>query len=182
MGSLREIAKSCYQFSRARSWVVATGAWLIGAVALAQGDPVPVPSDSHNAASIYMDKIRDTEKRVSQLLEQARNKKDVIKLNCVQDKLVQVRSHLIVAEQSMASFDSAPDQKEKAHASSRVEILSEKVGVLRTEAENCIGEEASYVGKTETSMEVESSVPQEDPTRSDSTLEVGLAPAASPFL
>lgn len=189
MATLRPIVKSCRKSGRTRMWFVTTGALLVGALAIAQ-DNTPTTltpaNDSLTQANSYMSKMRDTEKRVTQIMEQARNKKDIVKLGCVNDKLVQVRSHLIVADQSMSAFNAAAEQgdkDEKSHALSRVAILYEKVLVLRTEAENCIGEEASYVGKTQIDVEIDSSVPEEDPTQFGvPILEVVMAPAASPFI
>ena len=46
----------------------------------------------------------DVLKRIQTLQDQAKREKDIIRLNCVTDKLVQVRVNLNIAEQSMASL------------------------------------------------------------------------------
>jgi hypothetical protein len=133
----------------------------------------------------YMSKMRDTQRRVASLQDQARKQQDVIKLNCVDDKLVRVRGHLAVADQSMAALNTAvtrADDGARQHEFTRLSILHQKVLVLGTEAEGCIGEDVSYVGATKVDIEVDPAVPEEDPTQPLLPLpDVSRPPEASPF-
>jgi hypothetical protein len=144
------------------------------------------PQETLTQANEYMTKIRSTEARVSLLKEQAQKKKDVIKFTCVNDKLIRVRVHLSVADQSMAGLNSAlarSDAGGRQHEFTRVTILYEKVLVLGTEAENCIGEDASYVGKTTVDVEIDPNIPDDDPTNPQLPLpDVTRPPEASPFV
>ncbi|MFM9469817.1 hypothetical protein ACKI1K_44555, partial [Streptomyces scabiei] len=88
---------------------------------------------------------------IVQLQELAKKQKDIIKLNCTNDKLLQVKGHLALTDQAMANLNEAmakADDDARKHEFTRVTILYQKVLVLGTEAENCIGEDLSYVGAT----------------------------------
>src|SRR5438105_2063675 len=54
-----------------------------------------------------MQSIQNALKRVQQLQELARKQNDIIKLNCVNDKVVQIRAVLNIAETSMGELNEA---------------------------------------------------------------------------
>jgi hypothetical protein len=95
-------------------------------------------------------------KRVLALRETARKEKDVLKLNCVNEKLLQVKQLLNIADEAeteLATAIAANDDDERYHQFSRVTISQEKVSGLRDEAEGCIGEDLTYVGETKVDVE-----------------------------
>ena len=107
-------------------------------------------------------------KRVQTLQDQSKREKDIIRLNCVTDKVVQVRVNLNIAEQSMAGLQESiakADEGERTHEFTRLTIVNQKVLVLGAEAENCIGEDLSFVGATRVDVEVDPNIPQYDPTQ-----------------
>jgi hypothetical protein len=167
---------------------VATGALARQAVTPAMPPPQPTMSiaDMTAQAGEYMGKIRQTESRITVLQDHAKKKRDMVKLNCVNDKLTQVRGHVTVANQSMTSLKAAiaaNDDGGRQHEFTRVTIIHQKVMVLGTEAENCIGDEASYVGATKVDVEIDPNIPDEDPTQPQLPLpDVTRPPAASPFV
>ena len=62
-------------------------------------------------------------------------------------------------------------------------VQSVLVVTLGTEAEQCIGEDVSYVGQTTVDVEIDPSIPPEDPTQPDLPLpNVQRPPEASPFV
>jgi hypothetical protein len=142
-------------------------------------------ADTVSQARDYMNKMQDTQKRVLTLQDQAKKKKDVLKLNCVNDRLTQLRGHLTVADQSMSALNGAvsrSDDGARSHEFTRLTILYQKVLVLGTEAENCIGEDVSYVGATKVDVEIDPSIPNEDPTQPPLPLPDPTRPAeATPF-
>jgi hypothetical protein len=134
----------------------------------------------------YMAKIKGAEARVTKLQDDARKKKDVIKLNCVSDKLTQIKGHVIVANQTNSSLTVALSRNNAPagqHEFTRMTIIFQKVTVLGTEAENCIGEDASYVGDTRVDVEIDPNIPDSDPTEPQLPLpDVSRPPEASPFV
>ena len=84
------------------------------------------------------------------------------------DKVVQVRVNISIAEQSMAALQEAvtrADEGERTHEFTRLTIVNQKVQVLGAEAENCIGEDLSFVGATKVDIEIDPNIPQYDPTQ-----------------
>ncbi len=124
-------------------------------------------------------------KRIGALQDTARKQKDIIKLNCVSDKLVQAKVNVSIADQAMTSLQehvARADEGGRTHEFTRLTIINQKVTVLGAEAENCIGEDLSFVGATRVDLDVDPNIPQTDPTQPPvpvSTIE--RPPAASTF-
>jgi hypothetical protein len=176
--------------------LVLPGALLVGGTAaLARRADAPDPmatintvgtQESVQQANDYMTKLRATETRITKLQDQARAKRDVIKLNCVSDKLVQLKGHLKLANTSNVNLQTAVsrgDEAARRHELTRMTIIYQKGVVLGTEAENCVGEDASYVGETRVDVEIDPNIPDEDPTEPQLPLpDVTRPPEASPFV
>src|SRR5262245_43413870 len=62
------------------------------------------PNEMMTQGREYVEKMNETLKRIQTLQETARKQKDIIKLNCVTDKLVQTKVNLNIAEQAMQSL------------------------------------------------------------------------------
>jgi hypothetical protein len=178
--------------NRRRFWAVPLVLFTAGA-ALAQGGDVDLkkgaslsPQQTVTEAHDYQTKMRATQLRVEKLVDTARKQKDVIKLNCVNDKMVRIRGHMTVADQTMASLDTAIGRNDggaRQHEFTRLIILFQKVQVLGTEAENCIGEDVSYVGDTKVEVEIDPNIPDDDPTQPLLPVpDVNRPPEASPFV
>ena len=141
------------------------------------------PQATLDAAKDAQGKMQDTLRRIVQLQELAKKQKDIIKLNCVNDKLTQVKGHLAVSDTSMNSLNEAvakSDDDGRKHEYTRVSILYQKVLVLGTEAENCIGEDLSYVGAVKVTVDIDPTIPQADVTAFDfPSLDTSRPPVAS---
>jgi hypothetical protein len=168
---------------------------LFASVAIAQGGDTGVdlnkgarlsPGETSSQSRELVSKMKTTQKRIQVLYDRARKQKDVIKLNCVTDKLERVRAHMAVVDQSLAALDTAisrGDDGERQHEFRRISIVYEKVSVLGTEAENCIGEDVSYVGDTKVEVEIDPNIPDDDPTQPSLPIpDVTRPPEASPFV
>ncbi len=115
-----------------------------------------------NQSKDYFRAMGDIIKRIQTLQDQAKREKDIIRLNCVTDKLVQARVNVNIAEQSMATMQESigrNDEGEQTHEFTRLTIVNQKVTVLGAEAENCIGEDLSFVGATRVDVEVDPNIP-----------------------
>jgi hypothetical protein len=180
-----------------RLLVVAPIALFVGGVAIAQGGDAVLgqgdslsPQAALTQARDYLSKMKETHNRVRGLQDRARRKKDVLMLNCVNDKSVQITGHLAVADneaggtiQRINAAVAGDTKYDRKHEFTRMTILYQKVVVLGTEAENCIGEDASYVGATKIEVEVDPNIPEEDPTQPQLPLpDVTRPPEASPFV
>ena len=130
--------------------------------------PTLTPEEMVNQSRDYAKSMNEVLKRIQVLQDQAKRDKDIIRLNCVTDKVVQVRVNISIAEQSIASLQEAVtrnDEGERVHEFTRLTIVNQKVQVLGAEAENCIGEDLSFVGATRIDVEVDPNIPTYDPTQ-----------------
>lgn len=118
-------------------------------------------------AKMYMQKMQDTLRRGEKQREDAKRRKDLVKLNCLNEKLGQSAGHVRDAEQALVALSDAVvrnDSGERKHEFSRIRIYYQKVLVLGAEADNCAGEENSYVGPAQIEVDVDPTIPQGDPT------------------
>ena len=98
----------------------------------------------------------------------AEKKKDVIKLNCVNDKLLQVKQLLNIADSARASLGEAISSRndgDRYHQFTVITVSSEKARALNDEAEACIGQEIVFSGRA--SIDVDAPDIADDPTRTD---------------
>jgi hypothetical protein len=147
--------------------------------------PSLAPADMLTQSKEYFKAMGDVVKRIQTLQDQAKREKDIIRLNCVTDKLVQARVNVNIGEQSMATLQESvtrSDAGESTHEFTRLTIVNQKVTVLGAEAENCIGEDLSFVGATRVDVEVDPNIPQYDPTQPGSPfIDITRPPEASPL-
>jgi hypothetical protein len=130
--------------------------------------PTLTPDEMVTQAKDYFHAMNDVLKRIQLLQDQAKRQKDIIRLNCVTDKLVQGRVNINIAEQSMSSLQESiarADEGGRTHEFTRLTIVNQKVSVLGAEAENCIGEDLSFIGATRVDVDVDPNIPQTDPTQ-----------------
>lgn len=116
----------------------------------------------------YQQSMTQVLQRVQVLQETARKQKDIIKLNCVSDKLVQAKVNASIADQAMTALQeniAKADEGGRTHEFTRLTIINQKVLVLGAEAENCIGEDLTFVGATRIDVEVDPNIPNSDPTQ-----------------
>jgi hypothetical protein len=176
------------------------------AVVLASGltlaQPPPRPAPAAPAASPFLEKasdVPDTQKLergakaitamrevlrdVLGKLEEARRAKDVVKLNCVNEKLTQIKGLLRISEQADVALQEAVARRESTsseHEYTKLMIAQQKVTQLRTEAEACIGQLAFRTDEN-LSVEVEEpkNLPGGDPTHPQPHENLTARPAPS---
>ena len=130
--------------------------------------PTLNPQEMMGQARQYQQGMNQVLSRIQTLQESARRQKDIIKLNCVADKLVQTRVNVNIADQAMTALQehvARSDEGGRTHEFTRLTIINQKVVVLGAEAENCIGEDLSFVGATRVDVDVDPSIPVDDPTQ-----------------
>lgn len=133
----------------------------------------------------YQQSMTQVLQRVQTLQETARKQKDIIKLNCVSDKLVQAKVNASIADQAMTALQeniAKADEGGRTHEFTRLTIINQKVLVLGAEAENCIGEDLTFVGATRIDIDVDPNIPKDDPTQPGvPTIGIERPPAASTY-
>ncbi|HKA86232.1 MAG TPA: hypothetical protein VKE22_01155 [Haliangiales bacterium] len=161
--------------------VATVGALLTGGIVLAQdAGPVPAkpdvevpgatraeisPSDMVKQVADYKTRMEEMLKHIVQLQDQAKRLKDVIKLNCINDKELQLKAVLNIADQANTNLVTAiarGDEADRYHQFGRITLAYQESQRISAEAEQCVGEELTYLGKTTVTVE-EPRIP-EDPT------------------
>jgi hypothetical protein len=152
---------------------------LLAGTVFAQGLPTATTDDAirnagrlsadqqNGEATKYVGQMRAIQTRVEQLREQALKSKDVIRLNCVNEKLTEIKGNINVASKAQRNMDQAgTNQIERTHQFTKVATIQQKVVVLGQEAEQCVGEDIRYTGTTTVVTETPPGLP-DDPTRVD---------------
>ncbi len=119
--------------------------------------------------------------RVSNLLKEARAAKDIVQLNCINEKLTQIKGLLKISEAaSVSMYDAISGNQEDTinHEFTKITVAHQRTVTLGAEAEQCVGEIAIYTGQTEVTVEIDEDVPEQDPTLPPP---VGPAPVIPPI-
>jgi len=153
------------------------------------GAPVTVGGKADSAAAAERNKraaeaitsMRGSLRQVTTRVEEARNEKDVVKLNCVNEKLAQIKGLLKVAEQSETALkDSVAGNDAAANAeSAKIGIAKGKVDGLASDAQQCIGQLA-YIVDEKTTVDVQQ--PSNQPERETSGRYRAPPPPAAPVV
>ena len=94
----------------------------------------------------------DDARYVLRLQIQARKEKDVIKLNCINDKLLQIKALRNIIDGAKYDFDAAiasSSADEQQYQFTRVTLTTENIRQLREEANACAGEIPDVLGETQ---------------------------------
>jgi hypothetical protein len=127
--------------------------------------------------------MREVLRDVLGKLEEARRAKDVVKLNCVNEKLTQIKGLLRISEQADIALQEAVASRQSTsseHEYTKLMIAQQKVTQLRTEAEACIGQLAFRTDEN-LSVEVEEpkNLPGGDPTHPQPIEDIIVRPPPS---
>ena len=171
-----------------RFLVAAIGCVLLSAPAKAQNrSPASAVGSLTDAQKLersaeQLERMKSSLRTVLSRVEEARSEKDVVKLNCVNEKLTQVKGLIKVAEQadialheSLAAKDPAADAE-----FTKIGIAKSKVDALKGDADQCIGQLA-YIVDEKTTVEVQTpqGLPDSDDRR-DGRTGRGGKPSAPP--
>jgi hypothetical protein len=124
------------------------------------------------------DQTRADARHIQHLQQIARNQKDVIKLNCVNDKLVQVKPQMNIADRGESDLETASDASRMA-VFDQISQAAENVRRLREEADQCIGEPTQTGGDSSNSFTGPNA--PDDPTKGFTGTEIEPPGYASPF-
>lgn len=139
-----------------KSWV--TLLLCVGGAAVAQPE-TPKLTNVADVKALEV-QVRDDLRHVMHLRERSRQEKDVIKLNCVNDKLVQIKALTKVFDNQRAAFESSLEDSKTTPA---VET-ADSIRHLRGEADGCVGE--SEISK-DSLNDFEGPTFPDDPTKGD---------------
>ncbi len=158
-------------------------AMLIGhGVASAQAQTTPPPSDASGNLSRqvnlspaeqlqqsdgFLSRMEGSRATVRRQLEQARAQRDVVKTLCLNDKLNQIDVAIRSARERRQALELAANRKDadlSNHEFTILTVLRQRVDQLTAEANQCIGQEAGFVGESAVTTTIDPNLPQEDPS------------------
>ncbi|HSS03515.1 MAG TPA: hypothetical protein VLM79_40905 [Kofleriaceae bacterium] len=114
-------------------------------------------------ALLLHEQMRGDARHVMYLQQIAKKEKDVIKLNCVNDKLVQIKPQMNMADAAESEMTSPADATRMTAFDNIVEVAA-SVRRLREEADQCIGE-AVTAGDAQSSNSFTGPHAPDDPTK-----------------
>ncbi|MDX2091177.1 MAG: hypothetical protein SFX73_25180 [Kofleriaceae bacterium] len=130
--------------------------------------------------------LEESQRNVQALRTRAEKQKDIIKLTCVNDKLVEVKAQMNIADDQHQQLASAMerDVSESQAIYRELGVTSDSVRKLEEDAIACMGELELY--RLESGVEVTHPVIVDDPTaidpfQIDSTIAMDPPAYASPF-
>jgi hypothetical protein len=161
---------------RRRVWAVGVTAVLLGGLGVAAAqtaneaagpDPMDVPAtlsaeQMKQEAATYLPQMEQGGGTVRRQLEEARAARDVVKVQCLNDKLTQLDVAIRSARDRYASFMVAVDRgdTERArHEFTVLQVLRDRGQELVAEAAQCIGEETGFMGESRLTVEIEPGMP-----------------------
>ena len=104
---------------------------------------------------------------VRRQLADAREKRDVVRVLCLNDKLNQIDLATRTASDRVEGLNAAAGQQDldrTKHEFTVVRVLRDRVNTLVTEANQCIGEETGFVGESKVTVDVDPNLPDTDPS------------------
>lgn len=133
------------------------------------------------------DKIEDMREgldEVEALLSEAREEeRDILKINCINEKQAAIKGFVNVSEESYANLEEAieeGDEEAVEHHYTLIAVAEERVAGLVEEATLCTGEEQRYAGETELEVE-EPDNGREDADGPDEDLLADDLPELTPY-
>lgn len=139
--------------------------------------------DMQSQLTVAADKIKVDVRHVMHVREQARKQKDVIKLTCVNDKLIQLKAQQNIFGAAQVQLQAAltDGQGDRFGLFTQISEGADGIRKLREEADACLGE--GDLSPSETDVDVTSPDIVDDPTKSGDVFQPGVEPPgyASPF-
>jgi hypothetical protein len=142
------------------------------------------PQEQLSESAKHLARMEQSAGGVRKMLEEARKQRDVVKTLCLNDKLSQIDVAIRSGRDRRTALQAAVtrnDAELSNHEFTIMTVLRQRSEQLVAEANQCIGEEAAFVGDTRTSVTIDPSIPPDEtpyPTP-DPGLVVGAPPCVS---
>jgi hypothetical protein len=145
------------------------------------------PQEQLAEADVIIAKMEAGGSGLRKMLDEARQKRDVVKTLCLNDKLSQHDVAVRSARDRKTALQAAVNRNDlelSTHEFTILTVLKGRHEQLRGEANQCIGEEAAFLGSTAVQMTVSDTVPPLEPEYQDTnnTFVSGPQISASPTL
>jgi len=157
---------------------------LAGASALAQPAQTPPAAKAQaggqglTEGQAVVTRGEGLQRRVNNMLAEARREADIIRITCLNDRLTQINANLANAQSRLEAARGSSDPDKQRHELTVLNVLAQKFQVLDQEAAQCVGQELFETGSTRVQTDIDpATVPFED-VRADSP--PTMSPAVNP--
>ena len=143
------------------------------------GPDATTPQQMRVQAQTFMPQMDQSAQTVRRQLEQSRESRDVVKVLCLNDKLNQIDVAIRAARDRMPVLTLALDKNDaenSRHEFAVLQVLRDRVRTLVQESNQCIGEEAGFVGESKVIVTIDPGIPSNDPTLFPSDTSVIFVP------
>ena len=142
------------------------------------------PQEQLGESAKHIARMEQAAGGVRKMLEEARKQRDVVKTLCLNDKLSQVDVAIRSGRDRRAQLQAATTRNDAElanHEFTILTVLRQRSEQLVAEANQCIGEEAAFVGDTRTSVIIDPSIPPDETPypNTDPSLVIGPPPCTS---
>ena len=141
-----------------------TGSAIPDAPDAVETTPELSPAQQRRWAERELGNVERSSKRVSRMLDKARQEQDMIRITCLNDKLTQLNKNLDQFNRRFDQHEKAVDRERQDHYYSLMVILSDRAKALRIEAEACVGGNEISFGETDIEVTIDPSITDDDPT------------------
>ena len=144
------------------------------------------PQQQLRVAARLVEDMSGKRRRVAQLLDTAQQQHDIIRVNCLNDKLTQIDVAIRSARDHMDLLQTAAtisNDGQRNHEYSLMQIFGQRAETLDVEARQCVGEEGAGFGdRNELSVSTSVNIPAEDlDLFGGGLIEVYIPPTLSPI-
>lgn len=140
------------------------------------------PAEEVQQSEAFLSRMDASRGLVRRQLETARAQRDVVKTLCLNDKLNQLDVAIRSARERKASLEAAASRNDVDLANHEFTILSvlrQRSDQLTAEANQCIGQEAGFVGDSAVSATIDPNIPEEPPWQSPNSNVIVEPPTCS---
>lgn len=123
------------------------------------------PQEQLTESAKHIARMEQSAAGVRKMLEEARKQRDVVKTLCLNDKLSQIDVAIRSGRDRRAQLQAAVNRNDSElsnHEFTILTVLRQRSEQLVAEANQCIGEEAAFVGDTRTNVTIDPSIPPDE--------------------
>jgi hypothetical protein len=125
------------------------------------------PQEQLAQADAALQRMSVTAASVRRMLETARAQRDVVKTLCLNDKLNQIDVAARSAQDRRGALDQAVQRRDSelaSHEFTILQVIKQRVEQLNAEANQCIGEEAGFIGESRVTTTIDPGLPGQETT------------------
>ena len=125
------------------------------------------PAEELAQADAFLARMDTSRTAVRRQLETARAQRDVVKTLCLNDKLNQIDVAIRSARERRQALETAAARSDAdlaTHEFTILSVLRQRCDQLTAEANQCIGQEAGFVGESAVTSTIDPNLPKQDPS------------------